>query len=375
MTTEPAARSIESTLLTITVGYRLFAAGWLSILALVVLVGDEPADRPAVVTGTLAGVVVWTVAATVVSRTRPAAISTWGFVLAEIAISCFTVIAGDTAGATGFAGGYPLVGLFTAIYARGTTGGVVAGGALFITQLTLLGAVRSDTAGRVSFLISYLFTAAAGIGIAAALRSSDRSRAEAESRLATAEAEKARAEAKTEVAVHLHDSVLQTLALIQRDAATSEQSRRIARTQERELRAWLYQDQAGISPTGFRDGVTAMAHSVEDLTGVRVDPVVVGDRGLDDRLRALLAAAREAAMNAAKHAAVEEVSVYGEVGEHGVSIYVKDRGIGFDPGEASDGRGIPDSILARMERHGGIASIRSERGKGTEVVLTMANPQ
>lgn len=376
MSNAPATqRPIESTFLAITVGYRLFAAAWLTILATVVLLGQEQAERPAIVIGTMVGVLGWTLIGTLLSRARPRLVSTWSFAVIEILISCFTVVAGDTAGSAGFAGGYPLVGLFTAIYARGTIGGIVAGVALFVTQLSLLGAIRSDTAARVSFLISYLFTAAAGIGIAAALRSSDERRAAAESRLAAAETERARAEAKTEVAVHLHDSVLQTLALIQRDGDTSEQSRRIARTQERELRAWLYQDQTGLAPAGFREGVTALAHSVEDLTGVRVDPVIVGDRPLDDRLRALLAAAREATMNAAKHAGVEDVSVYAEVAEHGVSVFVKDRGAGFDPNQASSGRGIPDSILARMERHGGLASIRSEPGKGTEVVLTMANPQ
>ncbi len=376
MSNAPAPpRPIESTFLAITVGYRLFAAAWLAILATVVLLGEDGADRPGIVVGTLGGVLGWTLVATLVSRARPGWVATWPFVVVEILISCFTVVAGDTAGSAGFAGGFPLVGLFTAIYARGTVGGIAAGVALFVTQLSLLGAVRSDTAARVSFLISYLFTAAAGIGIAAALRSSDERRAEAESRLAAAEMERARAEAKTEVAVHLHDSVLQSLALIQRDGDTSEQSRRIARTQERELRAWLYLDQGGVAPAGFREGVSTLTHSVEDLTGVRIELVIVGDRPLDDRLRALLAAAREATMNAAKHAGVEEVSVYAEVAEHGVSIFVKDRGAGFDPNQASSGRGIPDSILARMERHGGLASIRSEPGKGTEVILTMANPQ
>jgi signal transduction histidine kinase len=106
---------------------------------------------------------------------------------------------------------------------------------------------------------------------------------------------------------------------------------------------------------------------------VRIEAVTAGDRPVDDRLRALLAAAREATMNAAKHAGVAEVAVFGEVTEHGVSVFVRDRGTGFDTNAASDGRGIPDSILARMDRHGGLASIRSEPGKGTEVILTMTH--
>lgn len=364
MTTLRPTRSIEGTLLTITVGYRLFAAGWLALLAAVVLIGRGEPERPGLVVAMLATVVGWTAVATIVSRRRPGLVSTWPFVAIDVVLSCLSVIGGEIAGSVSFAGGFPLVGVFTAIYAKATAGGIIAGSALFVTSLTLLGAVRLDTAARVSFLISYLFTAAAGIGIAAVLRGSDR-------RLAAAETERARAEAKTEVAVHLHDSVLQTLALIQRDPDTSEQTRRLARTQERELRAWLYQDQATARTAGFREGVAALAASIEDLTGVRIEAVTVGDTALDDRLRALLAAAREATMNAAKHAGVAEVSVYAEAGVHGVSVFVKDRGVGFDTTEASTGHGIPDSILARMDRHGGTASIRSERGKGTEVVLTM----
>jgi signal transduction histidine kinase len=375
MTDTAPPRQLETTLLAITTGFRLFAAGWLAILAAVVLAGDEKADRPVIVWATLAAVAVWVLVATAIAKWRPTWVSTWVFVVIEILLSSFTVIAGDTAGSVGFAGGYPLVGVFTAIYAKGTTGGIVAGSALFVTQLSLLGAVRSDIASRVSFLISYLFTAAAGIGIAAVLRASDRRRTEAEERMAAAENERARAEAKTEMTVHLHDSVLQTLALIQRDADTSDQSKRLARTQERELRAWLYQGHDGTQPSGFTDGLTTMTASVEDLTGVRIETVTVSDRTLDDRLRALLAAAREATMNAAKHAGVADISVFGEVSEHGVSVYVKDRGVGFDTNTASAGRGIPDSILARMERHDGVVSIRSELGKGTEVILTMANQQ
>ena len=375
MAEDISTRSIESTLLSITIGYRIFATGWLAILAVVVLAGTQKADRPGVVWLTLGVAVGWTMTATIISRARPALVTTWGFVIFEILLSSLSVVAGDLAGSIGFAGGFPLVGVFTAIYARATLGGTMAGAALFVTTLGRLPAVRFNAASDVSFLISYVFTAAAGIGIAAALRASDRRRTEAEKRVAAAETERAHAEAKTEVAVHLHDSVLQTLALIQRDTDTSEQSKRLARQQERELRSWLYQDQDRIHPSGFRDSITTMAATIEDLTGVKIETVTVGDRTLDDPLQALLAAAREATMNAAKHAQVGELSIYAEVAEHGVSVFVKDRGIGFDTNMASAGRGIPDSILARMERHGGQTSIRSEPGKGTEVILTMANLQ
>lgn len=183
-----------------------------------------------------------------------------------------------------------------------------------------------------------------------------------------------RAEERADMAARVHDSVLQTLALIQRAAGDPHRVVQLARGQERELRAWLFEGDlpgaVGAQVTGLAAGVRAIGAEVEAAHGVVVDVVVVGDCPLDGRLRALLDAAAEATVNAAKWSGAGLVSLFAEVEEERVSIFVRDRGKGFDvDGVGPDRRGIAQSIRARMLRHGGSALVRSAPGKGTEVVL------
>jgi signal transduction histidine kinase len=173
------------------------------------------------------------------------------------------------------------------------------------------------------------------------------------------------------MAAHLHDSVLQTLALIQRSKEPREMAS-LARTQERDLRTWLYGRAPSVHGARLRDAVDATAGRIERDYQVRVEAVVVGDAELDGDLRALVAAINEAAMNAAKHAAVDEVSVFVEVEEDRVTGFVRDAGTGFDPGAVTiDRRGIADSVIGRMERHSGTAEVRSRPGGGTEIRLSL----
>ena len=180
-----------------------------------------------------------------------------------------------------------------------------------------------------------------------------------------------RSEARAEMAAHLHDSVLQTLALIQRAKAPREMAS-LARTQERELRAWLYGRAPALAGVRLRDAIDAMAGRIERQHQVSVEAVVVGDAELDDRLRGLVNACAEAVANAARHSGSTSISVYVEVEEDTVSAFVRDQGSGFDPnGVPSDRRGIADSIVGRMERRGGSAHVHSRPGGGTEVVLQL----
>jgi signal transduction histidine kinase len=185
-----------------------------------------------------------------------------------------------------------------------------------------------------------------------------------------------RSEARAEMAAHLHDSVLQTLALIQRAQEPKEMAS-LARTQERELRAWLYGRAPSLRGVTLRDAIDEMAGRVERDHRVRVEAIVVGDLDVDDEgLRALVAACSEATLNAARHSGVDEVSVFVEVEDAQVSAFVRDEGAGFDPGSVpGDRRGIADSIVRRMERHGGTAEIRSEADRGTEIVLRLPWPR
>jgi len=145
----------------------------------------------------------------------------------------------------------------------------------------------------------------------------------------------------------------------------------LARVQERELRAWLYgREQQG--PGRLRGAVDELAGRVERLHGVPVDAVVVGDAAMDEPLRALVAAAQEAAVNAARHSGAARVSLYVEAEADGVTAWVRDEGRGFDPAAVpADRRGIADAVVGRVQRHGGTAVVASEPGEGTEVHLWM----
>ena len=183
-----------------------------------------------------------------------------------------------------------------------------------------------------------------------------------------ARAEKVRADARADMAAHLHDSVLQTLALIQRHAEDPKAVSQLARRQERELRTWLYEEE--LPETTLRAALTAAAAEVEDERGVPVDVVVVGDCDTSDQVQALVRAVREAIVNAAKHSGADKIDVYAEVDDDRVEVFVRDRGQGFDLDDVGEDRmGVKGSILDRMERHGGKASVRSRPGEGTEVRL------
>jgi signal transduction histidine kinase len=189
------------------------------------------------------------------------------------------------------------------------------------------------------------------------------------------EAERAariRTEERAEMAARVHDSVLQTLALIQRESSDARRVATLARRQERELRGWLYREPGLFEEEGVASAVEAAAAEVEDVHGVRVEVVVSGDAPLDDDLRALVLAAREAMTNAAKFSGTDEVSVYVEAAADGATVFVRDRGVGFDRAAVpTDRRGLAESIEGRLARHGGTARISSVPGDGTEVELTV----
>jgi signal transduction histidine kinase len=176
---------------------------------------------------------------------------------------------------------------------------------------------------------------------------------------------------RAEVAAMIHDQVLHTLALIQRNAGDVKSVLRLARGQERTLRNWLYKSTASPNER-LAAALEQVSAEVEDTYGIAVETVVVGDMDVDEPVAALVAAAREALVNSARHAKVQTVSLYAEVEPDLVSVFVRDRGVGFDPNIVEEDRhGVRGSIVGRMRRHGGRAEIRSEPGEGTEVRLSM----
>lgn len=191
--------------------------------------------------------------------------------------------------------------------------------------------------------------------------------------LSAERAERIRSQERAEVAAHLHDSVLQTLALIQKNPGDSRRVSTLARSQERELREWLA-GKSGTEPSLLlAESLKAAAAEVEERHQVPIEAVTVGDRPLDERSTALVAASREALTNAVRHAGDEgAVRLYAEITPDRAQVFIRDRGAGFDPAAIPDDRhGLRDSIVGRMERNGGRAEVRSEPGEGTEIELTM----
>ena len=250
-----------------------------------------------------------------------------------------------------------------ASYAR-----VAAGVLLIVTALGLF-SLRSGSLGTARDVVMAGLLGVAGLAIVVGpwiyRLASD---------LTAERAERVRTQERADLAAHLHDSVLQTLALIQKNAGDQATVARLARSQERDLRSWLYAGEASDEST-LASALRGVGAAVEDTHGVDVDVVTVGDCPFAEVLRPVVNAAREAVTNAAKHAGTGKVDVYAEVTPAAVDVFVRDRGAGFDPDTiASDRFGVRHSILDRMQRHGGTAEIRSTPGAGTEVRLHLPRP-
>ena len=240
---------------------------------------------------------------------------------------------------------------------------LVVGAGLLIAGLSIFG----STVGEV-FEVGIVFSAVAltGLGIFIAFGPWVRGLL---SDLGEERSERIRQEERAQVAAHLHDSVLQTLALIQRSEDPGRMAI-LARHQEAELRDWLY----GTAPLDGVDmtstALKAAAARVEESHQVPVEVVTVGDHPVDERSTALVGAASEAMVNAAKHSGADRISLYFEAGEGELSVYVTDHGGGFDVSAVTgDGKGIDQSIRSRVRKAGGTVDIVSEEGEGTEVVL------
>lgn len=306
------------------------------------------------------------------TRTRVPALGWWGLILVTLVLGSTMSVSTDGEGGLHVELLVPLVVvalgavLVWQAYDRGVRGAagvasvLVGTGLVFVGVVVLLVGTSSD--GFVQALTAVVFTLAgvAVIGVPAALRVSER--------LSTERAEKLAGEQRAAIAAHLHDSVLQTLALIQKNAAEPETVSRLARSQERELRQWLFDTQEKQTLSVF-GALERACGEVEDLFGLHLAPVTVGeDRPLSDAAQAAVLAAREACVNVAKHAGVDGADVYAELLGGRLEIFVRDRGRGFDPEAVpADRHGLADSVHGRVERVGGTATVRSTPGEGTEV--------
>lgn len=361
---------IDGTLRWVVVGFRLLALCWMAALVGATLVDDPGADR-VVVSLALGLAAVWTAATVLVAR-RPGWLSSLPWVALDGVVALWVSVSPFVAGSHDlFFGGYPLSWLLMVAYAGGAWPALAAAALVATGQIVgalgEAGRTSTQVAGDIGVFVAAAL--AAGWGVTA-LRRYDRARAQAVEALEAEKAARRQAHDRAEIAAHLHDSVLQTLALVQQNPDDPRRVVALARAQERELRQYLDQI-ASPYQHSLRAALRRVAGEVEDLHEVKVETVVVGDCEMDEPLGALVQAAREALVNAARYSGSTMISFYAEVGAETVAATVRDRGRGFDPARPGSGRGIAESIIGRMQRNGGTAAVRSTPGEGTEVELQL----
>lgn len=364
-------RSVGAALRRVVLGWRLFSLLWMSGLTVEVFLSDEEANQ-AIVAAALALAAVWTALTLWVARDRER-FESWLWLVADgvtTAAIALAPLAADSAST--FFGGYPLSWvIYVAYFAkqRWLLLGGIAAGVMSATQ-ALDEVVREGSWNIVGEVAVFFVTAwVVGAGMWNLRRNEDL-RIEAQERLAEERNARRRADERAELAARLHDSVLQTLPVMRHHAEDPSSVRRLARRVERQLRQFLEGLQSG-HDDGLRAAIREAAWDVEDLYEIVIDEVGTGDCPVDDRLRALVAATREALINSAKYSGVAEIDLYTEITGGTARVFVRDRGAGFDTGAGDAGRGIAHSIVGRMTRNGGLASVRSEPGEGTEVELEM----
>ncbi len=332
------------------------------VLAAVVLSRD-PAYPIATV---MAGGIAWGAISALAYRQKPEFVTSPLAIATDLALAGAAIVVGNAAEES-FWGGLPLIAVAIAAI-RGRRNAWITAGVLLVV---VVGSVSSNPTGNIILdnLSEIIFYGAGAFifgWVVSLLRRTEDERLQAEMRLVDAEAKRVRAEERAEISRHIHDSVLQTLALVQRGAENRDEVVALARNQEHELRSWLFGDHENAAGQ-IGEGLREAAREVEQLYRVVVDVVVVGDGDVGERGTGLLAAAKEAMVNAARHGGGGPVSVFAEITELATTVFVRDRGPGFQIDQVSaDRKGVTESIIGRLESLGGSASLRSDGERGTE---------
>ena len=365
--------AIDTTLLRIVVVFRIVGTIWLVGLAVLTLATRDPQidptpERTAIIWSAIAIAVVWTGVTVACAYLRPVILTRWGFLIVDLALATWVAMTPGLIRADAFfAGGYPISSPFLFAATKGI--GFTVAPAILVAAGSAVGASFANARVLEVLAINFVSPLVLAWGFGT-IKQQDARRRAAEEALAVERTKLARADERAEVAAHLHDSVLQTLALIQRKAPENRDVTRLARRQERELRVWLN----GSPPLGASNtlsgAVIRAAEEVEDEYDVIVEVSTAGDREIDERTAGVVLAAREALTNAARFAGVDRIFLLSESSGEGVRVVVRDQGDGFDvDAVTADRRGIRESIIGRMDRLGGTATIRSSAGIGTEVEL------
>lgn len=361
---------VDATLKRIVVLFRILGWAWMLLLVVLTPIEDDGAD----ITITFAAIAlatVWT-GVTVWAAQRSDRLGAPWFAAADFAVALLIGAASTAAGAQDlFHGGYPMSSLAVIAYAAGLRWTII--GALVLAAEQVVVHIVDDrgdipAAGSVTFLVFGLLL---GWGFDA-LRDQERRRLAVQDELDRARAAQVRHEERIDLANRLHDSVLQTLSVLRRDADDADQVRYLARRQERQLRQTIseYRSTYGVSSRAALQGI---CDEVEDVHRIEIDTVIRGDAELNETQTAVLAAAKEALTNAAKHSGTRVVDLYAELDPTRIEVYVRDRGRGFDV-SGTAGRGIDHSVRERLASIGGEATVRSAPGEGTDVELRWPAP-
>jgi signal transduction histidine kinase len=362
---------IDATLRKITLLFRVLGWAWMAILV-ALMPANDPGANMVIAWGTLALATAWTAATWWAAIKTDQMGRTW-FVVVDVLITMWVGVAPTIAGATDlFHGGWLNSNLFVVAYAFGIYVTIGAGTLIGIEQVLVhwidaKGVIPA--AGSVGFLVI-------GVLIGWAfdhLRLQERRRLAIQGELDSAVAVQARHEERLEIANRLHDSVLQTLAALRRESDDPDQVRYLARRQERELRHTISEYRSPHQHSA-RAELQMICSDIEDVYRIEVDAVIRGDAECNDQLRAILAAAREALVNAAKHAGVDTVDLYAEFKPGQTQVFVRDRGMGFDPASATSGRGMDHSLRQRAQDAGATVTLTTAAGVGTEIAITWQAP-
>jgi len=357
---------VDGTLRGIVVLFRVLGWAWMAILVVLTPSNDPGADK-VIVWGTLALATAWT-AATWWAAIKTNRIGERWFVIGDVLVTLFVGVAPTIAGAVDlFHGGWLNSNLFVVAYAYNMRFAIGAGAVIGVEQILVHwidGRGVVPGAGSVGFLVI-------GILIGWAfdqLRLQERRRIATQVELDNAIATQARHKERLDIANRLHDSVLQTLAALRRESTDPDQVRYLARRQERELRHTISEYRSPHQHSA-RAELQMICGEVEDVYRIEIDAVIRGDAEYNDQIAGILTATREALLNAAKHAGVDNVDLYAEFKPDQIQVFVRDRGRGFDPTASASGRGMDHSLRRPAEDAGASVNLTSGPGVGTEVAI------
>ena len=362
---EPVPK-IETTLVQLVLFVRILGFVWMTLLVVVTWFTDAEANLLVVALAEIAAAG-WTVVTIVTSR-NPPTMRTWQFVALDGAVALFVASASFIAGASElFHGGYPISWLAVAAYAGGMRLAVAAAVVLAADQI--FGFMLTDrslvaTTGAFVFIV---YAVIFGWTIDT-LRRNDARRRAAERALETERTERALEAERLALANELHDSVLQTLQVIRTDANDADRVRYLVRSEERSIDRMINRYRHP-GPAGFEAAILEVRDEVEDLHGVEIRTVIRDDVPLTPPVAVTVDATREALTNAARHSGASVINLYAEARDNSVRVFVRDRGVGFDPSTVEEGRGMRHSLRQRMENAGGTLHITSTPDLGTEVEI------